>query len=389
MKIKCMGCGATIQTISPKQKGYIDIDVLEKKKDNFYCKRCFELRNYHKNQKIEISDKDYNQWINKINKDNGLIVFIVDLLDLDGTLPTNLNKIFPGKQILLVANKIDLFPKSFFSIRSEKEKDIYFQQRLSAQKKVANLYLYLKELDIHVVDIVFMSGKSRENIDYLISRINPYLTNTHSVRNVYFVGMTNVGKSTILNQIIKHYTDEDNVITVSNSTNTTLDFIYVPFNENNYFIDTPGLNNMESYISYLDKKTLDTIAPKNVLKPKVFQLNPKQTLFIQGFLQINFISGKKSSFVTYVANQILVHRTKLENSQSFYDEHLDDILLFPTKQERNNLGNRKKLVIEFNNLDKGIDISIPGIGFIHIFGEGIMELYYFEKIKINKRKAIF
>ena len=201
--------------------------------------------------------------------------------------------------------------------------------------------------------------------------------------------MTNVRKSTILNQIIKHYTDEDNVITVSNSTNTTLDFIYVPFNENNYFIDTPGLNNMESYISYLDKKTLDTIAPKNVLKPKVFQLNPKQTLFIQGFLQINFISGKKSSFVTYVANQILVHRTKLENSQSFYDEHLDDILLFPTKQERNNLGNRKKLVIEFNNLDKGIDISIPGIGFIHIFGEGIMELYYFEKIKINKRKAIF
>ena len=52
MKIKCIGCGATIQTENVNKKGYIDKKVLENRKDQFYCKRCFDLKHYNKDSKI-------------------------------------------------------------------------------------------------------------------------------------------------------------------------------------------------------------------------------------------------------------------------------------------------------------------------------------------------
>ena len=48
----CIGCGAKIQSTNPLKEGYINIDVLNKKKRedrDFYCKRCFDLKHYNKN----------------------------------------------------------------------------------------------------------------------------------------------------------------------------------------------------------------------------------------------------------------------------------------------------------------------------------------------------
>lgn len=366
MNIKCIGCGATIQTEDVNKKGYIDKKVLENKKDNFYCKRCFDLKHYNKEQKIKTPLDEYLLNLKTIQKDKGLIVYIVDTFDFEGTLIYNINEIVNSSNILLVLNKIDLYLDSL------------------NRNKIKNYVLkFLKEKQIKIKDIMLMSSFNDNDVEELFDKIKQL----HNNKNVYFVGMTNVGKSTIINKIIKKYTGEEDIITVSNTLNTTLENIYIPLNDDCYIIDTPGLLNRNNLIYFLDKKTLEYITPKKYVKPKTFQINPGQTLFIQGFVKIDFIEGERSSFVTNFSNNVLIHRTKLENSNEFYEKHKDDILLFPTKQEREKLGNFVTKKVKFNK-DNKIDIAISGLGFVTVFGTGYLEVTYFNNVKVIVRKAM-
>lgn len=366
MNIKCIGCGATIQTEDVNKKGYIDKKVLENKKDNFYCKRCFDLKHYNKEQKIKTPLDEYLLNLKTIQKDKGLIVYIVDTFDFEGTLIYNINEIVNSSNILLVLNKIDLYLDSL------------------NRNKIKNYVLkFLKEKQIKIKDIMLMSSFNDNDVEELFAKIKQL----HNNKNVYFVGMTNVGKSTIINKIIKKYTGEEDIITVSNTLNTTLENIYIPLNDDCYIIDTPGLLNRNNLIYFLDKKTLEYITPKKYVKPKTFQINPGQTLFIQGFVKIDFIEGERSSFVTNFSNNVLIHRTKLENSNEFYEKHKDDILLFPTKQEREKLGNFVTKKVKFNK-DNKIDIAISGLGFVTVFGTGYLEVTYFNNVKVIVRKAM-
>ena len=366
MNIKCIGCGAVVQTENKNKKGYIDKKVLENKKDSFYCKRCFDLKHYNRENKVETSLDEYLKNLQEIKKDKGLFVYIVDLFDFEGSLIYNINDIIGSNNILLVLNKVDLF---LDSLNKNKIKDYVLR--------------YLKEKQIKIKDLVLMSSYNDDDVFNLYNKI----LELHNNKNVYFVGMTNVGKSTIINKIIKNFTGEDDIITVSNTVNTTLDNIYIPLNDDCFIVDTPGLLNRNNLIYFLDKKTLEYITPKKYVKPKTFQLNPEQTLFINGFIRIDFISGERSSFVGNFANNVLVHRTKLANADSFYDSHKDDVLLFPTKLERQKLGNFVTKKVNFTKEQK-IDIAISGLGFLSVYGTGTLVVTYFNNVKVIVRKAM-
>ena len=366
MNIKCIGCGSTIQTSDKNKKGYIDPKVLESKNESFYCKRCFDLKHYNRENKVHTSLDEYLKNLQEIKKAKGLIVYIVDLFDFEGTLIYNINDILQTNNILLVLNKVDLFLDS-----------------LNRNKIKNYVNRYLKEKQIKIKDLMLISSFDDNNVIELYNKIKEL----HNNKNIYFVGMTNVGKSTLLNKIIKLYTGEEDVITVSNTVNTTLDNIYIPFDEHNYIVDTPGLLNRNNLIYFLDKKTLEYITPKKFVKPKTFQLSPGQTLFVQGFVRIDFLEGERSSFVSNFANNVLVHRTKLENADNFYELHKDDILLYPTSSEREKLGTFVSKIIKID-LDNKIDIAISGLGFMSVFGTGKLKITYFNNVKVIVRKAL-
>ena len=368
MSVRCSGCGALIQTVDQNKAGYINKNVLEKHKDgDFYCKRCFELKHYNKNTVLEVENDNYFSNLDQIKKDKGLIVYIVDLFDLDGTIIENINTLFKSENILLVVNKVDLFLDS-----------------LNRNKILQYVRKYLKDKNIRVKDAFLMSSFNNDEIDLLLEKIKEMKAKK---QNVYFVGMTNVGKSTILNKIIKKYTGVEDLITVSNNVNTTLSNIYIPFDDNSYMVDTPGIVNRKSLIYYLGKESYDYITPKKFIKPKTFQLNPMQTLFVSGFLRIDFIEGHRSSFISNFNNNLLIHRTKMENADTFYEEHKDDILKYPTKEERKELGKFVSKEIVFD-LNKKIDIAIFGIGFMSLYGEGKIRISSFEKVEWTIREAI-
>ena len=78
-------------------------------------------------------------------------------------------------------------------------------------------------------------------------------------------------------------------------------------------------------------KNLKYVSPKKEIKPKTYQLNPEQTLFLGGLGRFDFIAGEKqgihSLFLTTNWNFIVL---SLKGASAFYDKHVGT-LLTPTK----------------------------------------------------------
>lgn len=259
LKTKCEGCGAKVQTTDPGKKGYIKSEVYIKNTDHFLCERCYNLQHYNKVADIAISEKEFFDNAKKIAASDALVVNIVDVFDLEGTLIPNINELFPNHKIMIVANKFDLFLSS------------------TKPNKVLNyLRNYVKQQGINAIDVSLISAKSSPDVTRLINKLYKYKES----EDIYFFGVTNVGKSTIINHIIQLVENKVTPVTVSNLPGTTLGLIKLSLPQKTYLIDTPGIIHQFQFTKYLDKATLNLVLPQKFVKPKVYQLNPEQSVFV-------------------------------------------------------------------------------------------------------------
>src|SRR5699024_5957975 len=106
----CQGCGVTIQTADPNAIGYTPESALQR--TEVLCKRCFRLKHYNELTDVSITDDDYLEMVHQIHQKTGLVVHVVDIFDMDGTLIQGLGRIAGDNPVLMVANKMDLLPKS-------------------------------------------------------------------------------------------------------------------------------------------------------------------------------------------------------------------------------------------------------------------------------------
>ena len=130
------------------------------------------------------------------------------------------------------------------------------------------------EAGLRPVDVLLTSGKKPQEMQELLDTIEKY----REGRDVYVVGVTNVGKSTLINQIIQQTVGVQDVITTSQFPGTTLDKIEIPLDDGHFLIDTPGIIHRHQMAHYLGKR-LENYCTAKEIKPKVYQLNAEQTLF--------------------------------------------------------------------------------------------------------------
>lgn len=365
MKEICPGCGEVIQCTQTNAPGYLNPEVYQKKSETFYCERCFKLKHYNQETFYNPNPKAFSQAMEETKKSKALVVLVLSLVDLEGTIIPNLKEFIGPRKVLIVVNKYDLVNKD-----------------IKKERLQTYLHKYLKTKDISFHKLLIMSAFKKNEIAILSENIE-LLRNKE---NVYFIGATNVGKSSLINEIIFQYTKKSDLLTTSNTVNTTLGSIYIPYDKASYFVDTPGYINPNSLLHYLSKPHLEAITPLAFIKPKVFQLFPEQTLFIQGIIRVDYLAGEKASFITYFCNELLIHRTKTLLADNFYTKHLDQILTIPNQTERLTLGAFSHRDYRFTH--QKVDICIPGLGFFTFVGEGTLRIYSFEKIKIVIREAI-
>ncbi len=165
----------------------------------------------------------------------------------------------------------------------------------------------------------------------------------------------------MINQIIKSRTGVTDLITTSRFPGTTLDRIEIPLADGQFLIDTPGIIKRDQIAHVLDDKNLKYALPKNEIKPRTYQLNPEQTIFIGGLARFDFEAGQRSAVTAYFENNLNLHRTKLLGADDFYQKHVGNLLApSPTQVTTSTLVKH-----QFHTTEKS-DIVFAGLGWVTV-----------------------
>lgn len=366
----CKGCGALIQHEDHTLPGYVAEKVLASNDPkNVICQRCYRIRHYSDIITTTLTNDEYLNIINKIAREDALIVKIVDIFDFTGSFVPAIKRLTGNEDVILVGNKMDLLPKN-----------------VKPDKILAWLKVMLAKEGFTVLDSILISAKYGNNFDDLMSLILKHKGN----RNVYLVGSTNVGKSRIINQILKRYLGyPSDVVTVSSSPGTTIGIVGFPLLDGTMIYDTPGVINKHQYTHYLTRPSYKMTVPKKEIKPLVFQLAEGQSLFFGGLARIDIINGEtgdKINVVTYFANTLNIHRTKTSRADEIYETKLYSLLTPPFSPEE---AVPKWVFHEFRIRDNlKYDIVFSGLGFLTLRAPFYIKAYAPFVVGVYARPAI-
>ncbi|MBA4600797.1 ribosome biogenesis GTPase YqeH [Thermoactinomyces sp. AMNI-1] len=361
---RCEGCGVALQTADPGQVGYIPEKALTQ--DVFLCRRCYRIRHYGETGSVEQDPDAYLKRLDEIAEKDCLVVLVTDLFDFEGSWIPGLSRRIGNRPLLVVANKLDLFPPS---VKEGRLKEWVFQ--------------LMDEMGLHPADVVLCSAWK----GLKINRVMQTIESLRKGRDVYLIGTTNVGKSTLINQLLKKAgRAKEEMITTSPYPGTTLDAIRIPQGDGKYLIDTPGIVRNDRMSEWVSPKELKKVLPSNTIKPRVYQLNEKQTLFFGGLSRFDFVRGKKQPFVCYLSNRLYIHRTKLEQADAIWEKHRGKLLSPPA--DLSTLLPLQKHVIHLKGTEKE-DIVISGLGWIAAGREKAwIEVWAPEGIGVSTRPSI-
>ena len=330
---RCSGCGVLLQDQNILQEGYTT------SLDNDICQRCFRMKNYGEYQVVTKSNEEYLDILKSVAETKDLVLYVTDLLNLEKSVE-EIRELIPNKMIL-VLNKIDVLPKS---VKEEK------------------LINYLDSKNLHFEEVIVISANKNYNIDHLLKRIKFHQTS----KNVYVVGHTNAGKSSLINKLIKNYSDNTQELTMSPLPSTTLNTVNIEINDHLTLIDTPGLVDVGSILNHVDGEMVKKINAKKEIKPRTYQLRKNQSIIVEDFLRIDYVEGERNSFTLFVSNDLKVRRLL----NLFNNEEIKD---------------KNKITY---NVKYDEDLVISGLGFVKIVNKGVIDVYIDKDIDTFLRKSL-
>lgn len=309
---KCTGCGA------PLENG------------KTLCERCFRIIHYNEYTTIMKKNEDFIPILKQINQSKDLVVLVVDLFSFHDL--SSFRK-YLSNDILLVLTKRDILPRGIY------------------EEKLLNY-----DFGIDPIDKIMISSKKNYHFDELLEKIKKH---QHS-KNVYIVGYTNAGKSTMINRLLSDYSTNTTTITTSSLPSTTLNPIEIVFDDHLTLLDTPGLLEDGNLWNYVPGEELKRIVPKKEIKPITYQVKGKQFFVIDRYAQVE---AEDINLTFYLSNQL--------NMKRYYKK--TDILPNFVEHE-----------IAIHNED----IVINGLGFIKVTGQGTIKIYCMNGVEVYTRKSL-
>ncbi|MDE6661428.1 MAG: ribosome biogenesis GTPase YqeH [Anaeroplasmataceae bacterium] len=361
MTRKCVGCGAILQAQDEAKPGFVPALTEDMK----ICKRCFRMMHYNELPKIVASNKDYEIVIDEVVKKKALMIFIVDIFSFKATFHPMMLERLKNKDVILVANKLDLLPKSS-----------------NLSKVVSWIEKECQRVQFNPLAIGIASAKNGAFMDDLISTIDL----ARRERDVYFVGVANVGKSSIINALLKRTTSRTtDVIATSLIPGTTLNSIRIPYFEDNCaLVDTPGLINEKDTLNKLLPVSYKTVVPNQELKPVTYQITDQNSICLGGLATLSFSTSKMVSATVYASKSLYLHRCKTIKLEELLKNQLGKLLTPPTPIEAEKLEYETKAF----QIQGKKDIWFAGFGFVQISGIAKVNVRYIKGTEVYLTDAI-
>ncbi|XP_044249091.1 nitric oxide-associated protein 1 [Drosophila takahashii] len=192
-EVPCNGCGANLHCSSESLPGYIPSEIFRgrthQELQTITCKRCHFLNHYNIALDVEVAPSTYVETISRIQDKFALAIVLVDLLDFPSSIWPGMQHVLGTKRpVFLVGNKVDLLPR---------DSNVYLQHI-----KDSLMREFVKHGGgdgLNVKNVSLISAKTGYGIEELITQLHK----TWAYKgDVYLLGCTNVGKSSLFNILL-------------------------------------------------------------------------------------------------------------------------------------------------------------------------------------------
>nr|CAH7747770.1 unnamed protein product [Callosobruchus chinensis] len=225
--VPCGGCGALLHCKDASIPGYIPSEIFDNhQKDgaatlkSIICQRCYFLKEHNTALQVSISAEDYPKVLSTIRDKKALVVLMVDLMDFPCSIWPGIADILGSNMpIHVVGNKADLLPKDQDKFLNN------VRDRLIDEVKMCGFG------SANILGVSLISAKTGFGVENFITSLQKYW---RVKGDVYLVGCTNVGKSSLFNALIQsdyckvQASDLIQRATVSQWPGTTLNLLKFP-----------------------------------------------------------------------------------------------------------------------------------------------------------------
>lgn len=195
-EVSCSGCGSIFHSSVPQTQGYLPPNKLESLLESdtpsdkpIVCQRCFYLRHYNNPLDVNLPPDDYLKSLSHLKDEKCLVLVIVDGIDFPSSLFPSLRTLLDpqSSKVYLVINKIDVLPQ--MDEHTAKRFESYI--KTEAEKSID---------PATVIGMHFVSAKTGQGVARLTDSIT---TEWGNRGNVYLLGCTNVGKSSLFKLLLQ------------------------------------------------------------------------------------------------------------------------------------------------------------------------------------------
>ena len=206
---RCSSCGEILQELNPNAVGYISHARRVKHLDNGLCDRCYSLRHSENSRAPEFGE-DYIKILEKIKESGALAVFVCSIPDLDSSCIQNIGEYLPSN-LIVVLNKKDVVGMEL----DDKQIASSALKRLKAEKIFPSKAIVTSPMkDYHIRELLDLINSMRQGKD------------------VYVLGAYSVGKSSLINAILRKYVNNTSrVISTSQVEGTSLQVMEIPLDD--------------------------------------------------------------------------------------------------------------------------------------------------------------
>ncbi|WP_027119494.1 GTPase [[Mycoplasma] testudinis] len=296
---KCGGCGAIL---SENQNDPGFTPVINKA---ILCQRCFQIKHYGKTKIVDtVAKSSASATLKDFQYEKNALFYVCDLSSIPFEVKEIKQLAKQAKAFYLVISKIDL-------IVSTKNWELLLKRLFT--------YVDRLELDLDDSQIIFTSVK--QNLNYLQLQNALYQVSQDHLK-ACFVGLTNSGKSSIINWILKRERINHNLLVTSPFLNTTQGLKQIKTRDFT-LIDVPGVQRHDTFQSLMSMQQLKNIVGINTIKPKTFQLTSNQLFIGENLLwcELELNDATKGSATFYFSQNLKVHKSSIKNSERLKLNH--------------------------------------------------------------------
>ena len=355
MKVaRCYRCGAALQEDDPTKEGYLSEETkLLEGKEPLLCSTCYQEMHWNDKPKENCVPTSFLEMLRLANKKPALFVYMVDLFSFESSFITEVSKALEGAEILVLANKRDLLPKSIDEEYLREYVALHFQRAGLTQVTEKDVYLtsVYRGFDLEPVKL-----KIREE---------------RKGKDIYLLGASKSGKTLLVSSFLSTYkNDTGKTIAGGAYFDTGSPVLRIPLDKDSYLYDTEGFNIDNSLFGHEGTPKELIVEEGEAVESSSFSLEKNGSLFLGLLARFDLLkTNRKSVPVTcFFSKKVQIKRvTPKKDMSNLFDKYLEKKVLKPRLLSLKSSKDFDAFDFEFEK-EEDRDFGIAGFGWMTLHG---------------------